>query len=153
MSLVLRKEIACNKVPKPINHIYMLTSTIIRWHQKEAARALAPVVVAAMVLVVQKDVMAARPTTTASIKLRIEVPHPFTHHGVGHRPLITSLHLRLLSRRLPRKTLLLMPIRLWLHAKIVGRLSLLFGDETNRVILFAMPAVSFYPLSIPQDIC
>lgn len=101
MSLVLRNETAYNKALRPINRLCTLTSMITPPRQREVARALAPVVEAAMVPVEQRDATAALPTTTVSTRLRIVVPRPFMDHGVGLQPLRQSLCLRLKNLKLP----------------------------------------------------
>jgi hypothetical protein len=158
MSLALRNEIACSKVRMvPINQ----TSRLLlvpkpRAPREVVARVPAREAEVAMALVVQRDAMAARLTTTVSIRLRtVLLPASYRAPGAALRLLIPSLLPYLKKRRHRLSLHLLMGAHpRWLPVKIVGQRSLRFGagmsmdtPSATLVVRLASPPVSFIRLS------
>lgn len=119
MLLALQNETALNRPQMVLKANLPPLITNIQQHRKAVARALVPVVEAATVPVVQRDVMAVLHTTIASISLRLG--GVLILHGVALQPLMLDQRLLRLWPRLLRKTLLLIAMERWLHARTAGR--------------------------------
>lgn len=145
MSLAPRNEIGLNKVQMvAINQIpRLLLAPNPRVAQEAVARVLAREVEVVMVLVVQRDAMGARLTTTVSTRLQTVVLALLCRApGGGLLLLIPNLHphLKKPRHRLNRRLLMGRP-QLSLLVKIAGQLSLHSGDGMSMGTPSAMHVV------------